>query len=126
MSASHPTDQIRVVGCIPAGPARTRSGGGNHHSERPKITYLGDQDTVTGANAHGDTLALAAKGAGADGEDLGLVELLDAGLGQEDAAGGLGLGLDALHQHPVQERDQRLDRADGGGLFFFPVVISLS
>ena len=79
---------------------------------------LGDEDAVASADAHGDALAVAGEGAGADGKHLGLIQLLDAGLGQEDAAGGLGLGLDPLHQHPVQQRHQRLDRADGGGLFF--------
>lgn len=78
---------------------------------------LGNQDPVAGVDAHGDALAVLVKGAGADGQDLGLVELLDARLGQEDAAGGLGLGLDALHQHPVQQGDEGLDRSEGGGLF---------
>ena len=80
-------------------------------------TYLGDQDPVAGSDAHGHALAVAVNGAGADGQDLGLVELLDARLGQEDARGRLGLGLDALDQDPVEQRDERLDGADRGGLF---------
>jgi len=79
--------------------------------------YRGDQDPVAGLHAHGQPLALLVQGAGADGEDLGLVELLDARLGQEDAGRGLGLGLDALDQDAVQERHERLDGSDGGGLF---------
>ena len=49
-------------------------------------------------------------------EDLGLVELLDAGLGQEDAAGSLGLGLDALDEDTVKEGSKSSDGLDGGGL----------
>lgn len=91
-----------------------------HHS-----TYLRDQNPIAGTDAHGDALALPAEGAGADSQDLGLVELLDARLGQEDAGGGLGLGLDALHEHPVQQGDEGLDRSEGGGgLFFFLDEIS--
>lgn len=79
-------------------------------------TYLRNQHLVAGGHAHGHALAISVKGAGADGQDLGLVELLDARLGQEDAAGRLGLGLDALHEHAVKERDERLDGAERGGL----------
>ena len=72
-------------------------------------TYLRNQNTVTDGNAHGETVALLVESAGADGQDLGLVELLDAGLGEEDAAGGLGLGLDALDEDAVEERSQGAD-----------------
>lgn len=75
-------------------------------------TYLRDQNTVADGNAHGGTLAVLVKSAGANSEDLGLVQLLNAGLGQEDAACRLGFGLDTLHEHAVQERHQRLDRAE--------------
>ena len=79
-------------------------------------TYLGNQHLVAGGHAHGQALAILVEGAGADGQDLGLVELLDARLGQEDAAGGLGLGLDALHDHAVEQGDEGLDGAERGGL----------
>lgn len=69
-------------------------------------TNLGDQDAVASSAAHGHALAVLVQAAGADGENLGLVELLDARLGEEDAAGRLGLGLDALHEHAVEERDK--------------------
>jgi hypothetical protein len=75
---------------------------------------LGDQDLVAGLDAGSDALAVAVKGAGADGEDLGLVELLDGRLGQEEAARGLGLGLDALHQDAVEQRRNGADGLEGG------------
>lgn len=83
----------------------------------PGSPYRGDQHPVASLHAHGQPLALLVQGAGADGEDLALVELLDARLGQEDAGRGLGLGLDALDQDAVQEGHERLDGSDGGGLF---------
>lgn len=80
------------------------------------VPYGRDQHPVTGLDAHGNPLALPVHTAGADGQDLGLVQLLDARLGQEDAGGGLGLGLDTLDQDAVQEGHEGLDRSDGGGL----------
>ena len=88
----------------------------NHHIERDGLPYLGDQDAVALLDAHGQAVALLVKGAGADGKDLGLVELLDAGLGQEDAAGSPGLSLDALDQDAVEERGEGADGADRGSL----------
>ena len=74
---------------------------------------LGDEDPVTGDDAHGDALAVAVEGARTDGENLGLVEVLDGGLGEEDARGSLGLGLDALDEHAVEEGDEGADGAEG-------------
>jgi hypothetical protein len=73
------------------------------------VTYLGDQNLVTGSDAHGKALAILVEGTGADGEDLGLVLLLDTALREEDTGGSLGLGLDALDQDAVQEGGERLD-----------------
>ena len=72
-------------------------------------TYLRDQDTVAGGDAHGEALAVLVEDTGANSEDLGLVLLLDAALGQEDTGGSLGLGLDALDQDAVQEGSKVLD-----------------
>lgn len=77
------------------------------------LTYHGNQDLVTSGNAHGETLAILVEGTGANSEDLGLVELLDTALREEDTGGGLGLGLDALDEDAVQERGKSLDVADG-------------
>ena len=81
-----------------------------------RATYLGDEHAIASRDAHGRALAVLVKVAGANGQHLGLVELLDARLGEEDAAGRLGLGLDALDQDAVQQRHERADRAEGGGL----------
>lgn len=78
-----------------------------------RATKRRKQNTVTDGHAHGDALAIAVQTTGSDGQDLGLVELLDARLGQEDAAGGLGLGLDALDKHAVQEGSEVADGSDG-------------
>jgi len=78
--------------------------------------YLRNQDPVSSSAAHGHAVAVPSEGAGADGQDLGFVEVLDTRLRQEDAAGCLGLGLDALDQHAVEQRDEGLDGADSGGL----------
>lgn len=83
------------------------------------MAYLRNEDTIADSDAHGQAVALLVEETGADGQDLGLVQLLDAGLGQEDAAGGLGLGLDALDQDAVQKRGEGTDGSDGGGLCQF-------
>lgn len=75
-------------------------------------TYLGDQDTVTGSDTHGESLAVAVKETGANGKDLSLILLFDAALGEEDTRGGLGLGLDALDQDAVHEGSEVLDVAE--------------
>ena len=90
-----------------------------------KPTYLGDQHAVAVLNTHRQPLALAVERAGADGQDLALVELLDARLGEEDARGGLGLGLDALHEHAVEQGDESLDGAERGGLVDTRIVSCL-
>ena len=75
-------------------------------------TYLGDQNAVTSADAHRDTLAVAVNCTGTNSENLSLVLLLDAALRKEDARGGLSLGLDTLDEHAVQERRKVLDAAE--------------
>ena len=80
------------------------------------LTYLRNEDLVASSDAHGHALAILVNAAGADSQHLGFVELFDRRLGQEDAAGSLGLGLDALHEHAVEEGDKGLDGAERGGL----------
>jgi hypothetical protein len=70
---------------------------------------LGDEDLVAGLDAQRYPLAVLVVEAGADGEDFALVELLDGAVGEEDAGGGLGLGLHALHQDAVEKRCEGLD-----------------
>ena len=80
-----------------------------------RTTELGDQDLVAGLDGGSNALAIAVEGTGANGENLGLVELLDGRLGEKDAAGGLGLGLDALDQDAVEQGSERLDGLGGDG-----------
>ena len=74
---------------------------------------LGNQDLVARLHADGNAVARLVVCAGADGEDLGLVQLLDSGLGQEDAGCGLGLGLETLHQDAVEEGCEGADGLEG-------------
>lgn len=76
-------------------------------------TELRDQDLVARGNTHRQTLAVLVEGTGADGENLGLVLLLDTALREEDTRGSLGLGLDALDQDAVQEGGEGLDVTEG-------------
>ncbi len=80
------------------------------------VSHLGNQDTVAGLDAHWHALSILVEATRSDSEDLALVELLNASLGQEDAAGGLGLGLDPLDEHAVEERNEGPDRSDRSGL----------
>jgi hypothetical protein len=81
---------------------------------RQKSTYLRNQNLVARRHTHGNPLAILVNGTGADGEDLGFILLLDAALGEEDAGGGLSLGLDALDQDAVEEGREALDVAEDG------------
>ena len=58
-------------------------------------------------------ISISVRGTRTNGQNGGLVDLLDGALGKEDAAGGLGFGLDALHEDAVQEGDEVLDVAEG-------------
>jgi hypothetical protein len=72
-------------------------------------THLRNQNLITSSNTHSYPLAILVQSAGSHGQNLGLVQLLDGGLGQEDAAGGLRLGFDALDQDAVEERCEGAD-----------------
>ena len=87
-------------------------------------TELGDEDLVTGLDAQRYPLAVLVVETGADGEDLALVELLDGAVGEEDAGGGLGLGLHALHEDAVEERCEGLDVLEEG--LVESIVVSLA
>lgn len=75
----------------------------------------GEEDLVARLDRGGDELAVLVGGAGAGGDDAGFGKRGGGNGGREEDAGrGLGLGLEALDQDAVQERDDRLDGADGG------------
>lgn len=77
---------------------------------------LRNQHPVTNSNPHRQAVTLLVERTRSHGQDLGLVELLDRRLGQEDASRGLGLGLDALDEHAVQKGDEAANGSDGSGL----------
>ena len=77
-------------------------------------TELGDEDLVTGLDAQRYPLAVLVVEAGADGENLALVELLDGRVGEEDSRRGLRFGLDALDEDAVEEGRNAADGFDGG------------
>jgi hypothetical protein len=77
---------------------------------------LRNQDLVAFLHAHGHSLSILVKPAGADSQDFGLVEFLHRAFGEEDATGGAALGLDSLNQDAVQERDEGADGLEGGCL----------
>lgn len=72
-------------------------------------TKLRDQDLVARLHADGNAVSALVERARANGQHLGLVQLLDGGVGQEDARCGLGLRLDALHEHAVEKGGERAD-----------------
>lgn len=80
-----------------------------------RTTKLRNQNLVTGLNGRSNALSIAVKGTGANSENLGFVEFLDGGLGEEDATGGLGLGLDALDEDAIEEGCEGLDGLGGDG-----------
>ena len=78
-----------------------------------RTAELRDQDLVAGLDGGSNALAITVEGTGANGENLGRVELLDGRLGKEDTAGSLGLGFYALDENAVEERSNGADRLDG-------------
>ena len=66
-------------------------------------TYLRNQHLVARLHRNSNSLALLVQTTGADGQHLCLIELLDAALGEEEAAGSLGLGFYPLHEDTVEE-----------------------
>lgn len=64
---------------------------------------------VTDSNAARNILAIPVKETRTNSENLGDILLLDAALREEDARGGLGLGLDTLDQDAVEEGGEVLD-----------------
>lgn len=81
-----------------------------------RASKLRNQHPISRLDAHSYTLPFPVQRTGSDSQHSALIEFLHARLGQEDAAGGLGLGLDPLDQHAVQEGDEGLDGSDSGSL----------
>jgi len=85
---------------------------------RKQGTHRRDQDAVARLDRALDALAVLVGGSGPDGENARLAQLLDRALGQEDSRRRLDVRFDALHKDAVQQRRQRLDVAQGGGLSY--------
>ena len=64
---------------------------------------LAEQDPVSLLQVQRDDLAVLAACAGPHGDDLALLRLLGGGIGNDDAAGGLGFAVDAAQGHAVVE-----------------------
>src|ERR1700722_1961230 len=64
---------------------------------------LAEQHAVAGLDAHRGELAAFVAATGADGDDFALLRLFLHGVGNDDAALGLRLGVDTLDNHPVME-----------------------
>jgi hypothetical protein len=79
-----------------------------------RAAKLRDQHLVAGLHADFHAVAALVECAGADSEHLGLVQLLDGCLGQEDAGCGLGFGLEALHEDAVEEGREGADGLECG------------
>ena len=67
---------------------------------------LAEQHAVAGLDVEGDDLAGFVAGAGADGDDLALHRLFLGGVGNDDAAGGLGVFLHAANDDAVMKRTE--------------------
>src|SRR6478752_10674133 len=63
-----------------------------------------EQDAVADLDVDRDELAGFVAATGADGDDFTLGRLLLGGVGNDDAAGGLGFGVDALDDNAVVKR----------------------
>lgn len=75
----------------------------------------GKEHLVTGLDRSGDHLAVLVGSTGASSNDAGFGKgRRGSRRGNEETGRGLGLGLEALDEDSVEERDDRLDRADGG------------
>src|SRR6185312_1416588 len=65
-----------------------------------------EQHEVAGLHFRGDALARVVQGAGAHGNDFAFLRLLLGGVGDDDAARGLLILLDAADDHAVAERTE--------------------
>src|SRR5438270_3673492 len=68
-----------------------------HLGARP----FAEQDLVAGLDVERRDLALVGLGAAADGDDFALLRLFLRGIGNDDPAGGLFIGLDAADEDTV-------------------------
>lgn len=89
-------------------------------------TILGDEDLVANLHAGLNPLSVLVVCSRANCNDLGLVQLLDGGLGEEDAGCGLGFWLETLHKNAVEEGRNGADGLDGRLLLSVSVKLGRS
>src|SRR3984893_6302647 len=65
-----------------------------------------EQDAVADPHVDSDELAALVAAAGSNGDDLALLRLLLCGIRNDDAAGGLSLGIDSLDDNAVVKRSE--------------------
>src|SRR5690606_6734078 len=65
---------------------------------------LAEQDAVASLDVERNAIAVFVTGAFADGDDFAFLRLFLGGVGDDDAASGLGFGLDAANEHAVVQR----------------------
>ena len=68
--------------------------------------HLPNRMLVAGLDVERRDLAVLGAGAGADGDDFAFLRLFLGGVGDDDPAGGLLLGLDAADEHTVMKRPE--------------------
>src|SRR6201993_4481222 len=73
-----------------------------HLGPRP----FSEQNPIPYLHIERDQLTLLIPRSGTRGDDLALLRLLLCGVGNDDAAGGLLLGIDAAHEHAVVQRTE--------------------
>src|SRR5690349_14872331 len=67
---------------------------------------LAEQDLVAGLDVERRDLALVVLGAAADGDDFAFLRLFLGGVGNDDPAGGLLVGLDSADEDAVMKRPE--------------------
>ena len=80
------------------------------------MPYLRNQDFVARLHTALYPLPVLVEAAGSDGKHLGLVELFDGALGEDDTAGGPRLSFYPLDQHAVKEGSNGFDGLEDGAL----------
>ena len=83
-----------------------------------------NQHPITGLNTSRDSVALLVKNAGSDGENIGLIKLLDILLRNEDARGSLSLSFSTTNQNSVQKRDNVLERLKSSRLWLVDAFVA--
>lgn len=80
-------------------------------------TVLGDQNLISWLHGDLNSLSISVQRSRSNSQHLGLVQVFDCALGQENATGCLSLGFYALNKHAVEEGRDGADGFEEGGHF---------